>query len=110
MTRQPQPQNQTPKSPASYWIGIGTTRTVRNREKYEQRSRENFREFFKRHDPFGNFGERDDPLDEEYEEYDEDYPFGVFGLKKSSSEEDVRKAYRKAARETHPKDFDDRLE
>ena len=80
-------------------------RIQRDREKYEQRSRENFREFFKRFDPFGNFGERDDPLDEEYEEYeerDEDYPFGVFGLKRSASEEDMKKAYHKAVRETHP--------
>ena len=31
-----------------------------------------------------------------------DYPFSVFGLKKSSSEEDMKKAYHKAVRETHP--------
>ena len=80
-------------------------RIQRDREKYEQRSRENFREFFKRSDPFGNFGERENPLDEEYEEYeehDEDYPFGVFGLKRSASDEDMKKAYHKAVRDTHP--------
>ena len=79
-------------------------RIERDREKYKQQSEDKFREFFRNYDPFGDFGQRDFPLDgEEYEEHGgEDYPYGVFGLKRSASEEDMKSAYRQKIRETHP--------
>lgn len=45
---------------------------------------------------------RNHPVDFEFEEHDAHYPFSVFGLKKSASQEDMKKAYHKAARDTHP--------
>lgn len=75
------------------------------KQEQERINEENMRDnFFRNFDPFGNFGRREMP--EFFEEMDEqeqiDYPFSVFGLKKSSSEEDMKKAYHKAVRETHP--------
>ena len=80
-------------------------REERFREEQQRKNEENYHNFFKRHfDPFGDFGRRDMP--EFFEEMDvedqKDYPFSVFGLKKSSSQEDMKKAYHKAVRETHP--------
>jgi len=50
-----------------------------------------------------DYGQRENPLhDEVGPEYHIDYPFNVFGLKKSSSQEDMKKAYRKKILETHP--------
>lgn len=77
-------------------------RIERDREKYKQQSEDKFREFFRNYDPFQDFGQRDDPLDEEYEEHGPDYPYGVFGLKRSASEEDMKSAYRQKVMETHP--------
>ena len=78
-------------------------RIKKQRREFEEKMRENqereFRNFWKRFDPF--FDDRS-PLDVEFEEYDDDYPFNVFGLKKSASEEDMKTAYRKAVRATHP--------
>ena len=70
----------------------------RMRKQRENQERE-FRNFWKRFDPF--FDDRPPPP-QEYEEVDEDYPFVVFGLKRSASDEDMKKAYHKAVRETHP--------
>tara|TARA_R110000751_G_scaffold274154_1_gene375044 strand:- start:170 stop:598 length:429 start_codon:yes stop_codon:yes gene_type:complete len=47
-------------------------------------------------------GQRRHPVDFHFEEHDDGYPFSVFGLKKSASQEDMKKAYHKAARDTHP--------
>ena len=78
-------------------------RLEKQRREFEEKMRENqereFRNFWRRFDPF--FDDRP-PLDVEFEEYDDDYPFNVFGLKKSASQEDMKKAYRKAVRATHP--------
>ncbi len=81
-------------------------RLEKQRREFEEKMRENqereFRNFWRRFDPF--FDDRP-PLDVEFEEYedlDKDYPFNVFGLKKSASQEDMKTAYHKAARETHP--------
>jgi len=59
-----------------------------------------FKNFFNQN--FDDYGERDHPVDFEFEEHDAGYPFSVFGLKKSASQEDMKKAYHKAARDTHP--------
>ena len=39
---------------------------------------------------------------EEKESLDKDYPYNVFGLKRSASDDDVKKAYRKAVLKAHP--------
>lgn len=80
-------------------------RIKKQKREFEEKMRQNqereFRNFWRRFDPF--FDDRP-PLDFdcEYEEYDDEYPHSVFGLKKSASQEDMKKAYRKAVRETHP--------
>mgnify|MGYP003657008861 CR=1 FL=1 len=78
-------------------------RIKNQKREFEEKMRENqereFRNFWRRFDPF--FDDRP-PLDVEFEEYDDDYPFNVFGLKKSASQEDMKTAYRKAVRATHP--------
>jgi len=80
-------------------------RIKKQKREFEEKMRQNqereFRNFWRRFDPF--FDDRP-PLDfdSEYEEYDDEYPHSVFGLKKSASQEDMKKAYRKAVRETHP--------
>ena len=51
---------------------------------------------------FEDYGKRENPLDFEYKDLDDEYPHSVFGLKKSASQEDMKNAYRKAIRETHP--------
>lgn len=84
-------------------------RIERERREYEEKRRKNqereFRNFWRRYNPF--FDER--PSEgaphfeaQEYEDVDEDYPFCIFGLKRSASDEDMKKAYHKAVRETHP--------
>lgn len=73
-------------------------------EQYEREKRErmkNFKFFERMFEE--DYGPRDNPLhDEVGPEYHIDYPFNVFGLKKSSSQEDMKKAYRKKVLETHP--------
>ena len=39
---------------------------------------------------------------EEKESLDKDYPYNVFGLKRSASDDDMKKAYRKAVMKAHP--------
>lgn len=75
------------------------------KQEQERINEENMRDnFFRNFNPFGDFGPREMP--EFFEEMDEqeqiDYPFSVFGLKKSASQEDMKKAYHKSIRETHP--------
>lgn len=63
-------------------------------EQREQDERAN--NFFKRF--FGFFG-----FDEEEEKPKEiDYPYSVFGLKRSASDEDMKRAYRKSVLKSHP--------
>jgi len=93
--------------PESYveYQNLLNERIEKQKREFEEKMRENqereFRNFWRRFDPF--FDDRP-PLDVdyEYEDLDKDYPFNVFGLKRSASDEDMKKAYRKAARETHP--------
>jgi len=78
---------------------------IKKQEEERQRESEShnyskFKNFFDQY--FDNYGERENPLDCEYEEYDDEYPHSVFGLKKSASQEDMKTAYRKAVRATHP--------
>ena len=70
----------------------------KRREKEEQESRERsdrFKNFFQ-----GFFGFDQD--DSNKESLDRDYPYSVFGLKRSASDDDVKKAYRKAVLKAHP--------
>lgn len=79
-------------------------RIENQRREFEEKKRKEqereFRNFWRRFDPF--FDDRPPPQDFEYEDVDEDYPFCVFGLKRSASDEDMKKAYHKAVRATHP--------
>lgn len=75
-------------------------REKEERERQSQADYDKFKNFFNQN--FDDYGERDHPVDFEFEEHDAGYPFSVFGLKKSASQEDMKKAYHKAARDTHP--------
>ena len=70
-------------------------REKERQEKYNRESKENTRRFFKSF--FGWDLEEEDPMS-----FSEDYPYNVFGLKKSASNEDVKKAYRKEILKSHP--------
>ena len=79
----------------------------RKKEEFEEEMRQRDRERWRHFDPFGDFGRRSHPCD--FEDYGEDkepqdynYPYSVFGLKKSASQEDMKRAYRDAVRATHP--------
>tara|TARA_Y100001973_G_C5200518_1_gene337285 strand:+ start:2397 stop:2846 length:450 start_codon:yes stop_codon:yes gene_type:complete len=64
-------------------------------EEYNRKSKENTRNFFKSF--FGWDLAEEDPIS-----FSEDYPYNVFGLKKSASNEDMKKAYRKEILKSHP--------
>jgi hypothetical protein len=68
------------------------SREARNKEYNEKKARDFWSRFFG-----GFFG-----FDEEPEILEPDYPYNVFGLKKSASSEDMKKAYRKAVLKAHP--------
>ena len=78
-------------------------RIEREKREFEEKMREKqereFRDFWRRFDPF--FDDRPPPP-QEYEDVEDDYPYCIFGLKRSASDEDMKKAYHKAIRETHP--------
>ena len=79
----------------------------RERRKYEERrrrerdeeQRKKFDEFFRRFMDGGFFGYNEDEPEEKKER---DYPYSVFGLKRSASDDDVKKAYRKSVLKAHP--------
>ena len=73
-------------------------------EELKQRQEEHWEKFFRNFDPFGDFGEREMPcsFDEINSEDEEDYPFSVFNLKRTASEEDMKSAYRKGILDNHP--------
>ena len=79
-------------------------RIKKEKAEQEAKQKKDYYKFFKHF--FETFeedeGERRHPIDFEFEEHDDEYPFSVFGLKKSASQEDMKKAYHKAARDTHP--------
>ena len=64
-------------------------------EEYNRKSKEKAHNFFKSY--FGWDIPHEDPIS-----FSEDYPYNVFGLKKSASSEDVKKAYRKEILKNHP--------
>ncbi len=74
------------------------------KQEYEDQKRENMKNFRFFERMFEEqFGERSHPLDDDVgPEYNINYPFNVFGLKKSASQEDMKKAYRSKVLETHP--------
>ena len=71
-------------------------RKKQQEEKYNHKSQEQQRNFFK-----SFFGWDDADLSDEIK-LDQDYPYNVFGLKKSASSEDMKKAYRKEILKSHP--------
>ena len=73
----------------------------------EQDSYDFYDDNFTRRNPFEDFtgGEShwQDKADmTDFGETDDEYPYSVFGLKRSSSDEDMKKAYREAMLKTHP--------
>ena len=76
----------------------------RKKEEQEQQWKEERDRRWGNYDPFGDYGPRSHPFDfeEEQEAYDPNYPYSVFGMKRSASQEDMKKAYREAVRATHP--------
>ena len=60
----------------------------------EEEQREKFRRFFQ-----GFFGFDEEKVDRST---DDNYPYSVFGLTKSASNEDMKKAYRKSVLKAHP--------
>lgn len=71
------------------------SREASNKEFNEKKARDFWSRFFG-----GFFGF--DKQDTEPEILEPDYPYNVFGLKKSASSEDMKKAYRKAVLKAHP--------
>ncbi len=70
-------------------------REARNKEYNEKKARDFWSKFFG-----GFFGF--DTEETEPEKLEPDYPYSVFGLKKSASNEDMKKAYRKSVLKEHP--------
>lgn len=73
--------------------------TEKRRKQYEEerqrKNKEHTRRFFKSF--FGWDIPPEDPIS-----FSEDYPYNVFGLKKSASNEDMKREYRKAVLKAHP--------
>ena len=81
----------------------------KKREKQERENKEKDKranDFFKRFFGPGGYSKGfygwDSNDSEPKEQQDPNYPFNVFGLKKSASDDDVKKAYRKSILKTHP--------
>ena len=69
----------------------------------EQDSYDFYDDNFTRRNPFEDFTGPDGKTDmTDFGETDDEYPYSVFGLKRSSSDEDMKKAYREAMLKTHP--------
>lgn len=64
-------------------------------EKEDKERQDRFKNFFQ-----GFFGFDTNEISQE--SLDKDYPYNVFGLKRSASDEDMKKAYRKAVLKAHP--------
>ena len=72
----------------------------RAREEHEEQERqERFKNFFQ---GFYGYDKGFDKEDSNKEALDKDYPYNVFGLKKSASDDDMKKADRKAVLKAHP--------
>tara|TARA_R110000744_G_scaffold374510_1_gene487360 strand:+ start:34 stop:441 length:408 start_codon:yes stop_codon:yes gene_type:complete len=76
----------------------------KQQEKEDEINRERDRQWGN-FDPFGEYGPRSNPFNfdfDEEEQHDQNYPYCVFGLKHSASQDDMKQAYREAVRATHP--------
>ena len=72
----------------------------RAREEAEEKERsKRFKNFF---EGFFGYDTGFDNDDSNKESLDRDYPYNVFGLKRSASDDDMKKAYRKAVLKAHP--------
>ena len=72
----------------------------REREAAEEQERsEQFKNFFR---GFYGYDKGFNTDDSNKESLDRDYPYNVFGLKRSASDDDMKKAYRKAVLKAHP--------
>lgn len=70
-------------------------RKAEQHKQEQEESSQRFKNFFR-----GFFGFDTD--DSNKESLDKDYPYNVFGLKRSASDDDMKKAYRKAVLKAHP--------
>ena len=86
-----------PKYYQDYQDEINRQQKERER-KHKEKSDKEKENFFRRF--FGGFFGFDS--EEEPEKVEPDYPYSVFGLKKSASNEDMKKAYRKSVLKEHP--------
>lgn len=86
-----------PKYYQDYEDELRKQRKERERKEKEKSDKEK-ENFFKRF--FGGFYGFDS--DDEPETLEPDYPYNVFGLKKSASNDDMKKAYRKSVLKEHP--------
>lgn len=89
--------NKRPKYYQDYQDEINRQQKERER-KHKEKSDKEKENFFRRF--FGGFFGFDS--EEEPEKVEPDYPYSVFGLKKSASNEDMKKAYRKSVLKEHP--------
>ena len=82
---------------------LNRMKSIREEERKQQQE-EHWERFFRNFDPFGDFGEREMPCSfDEIDSGDEDdYPFSVFDLKRTASQEDMKSAYRKGILDNHP--------
>ena len=71
----------------------------RRRQANTRKERERWRKFAKKFAQ-GFFGFQDEDIPEE--QLEPDYPYSVFGLKRSASEEDMKREYRKSVLKAHP--------
>ena len=69
----------------------------REKKKYKERFEKEQEKSYHRFPFEGFFG-----FDEDVPLREDNYPYSVFGLKKSSSDEDMKRAYRKSILKTHP--------
>jgi len=70
-------------------------REAANQEYHDKKARDFWSRFFG-----GFYGAGQEEIPEEQKEVD--YPYSVFGLKKSASNEDMKAAYRKSVLKAHP--------
>lgn len=89
---------QRPKYYQDYEDELNKQRKERERREKEKSDKEK-ENFFKRF--FGGFYGFDSEQPEP-ETLEPDYPYNVFGLKKSASSDDMKKAYRKSLLKEHP--------
>tara|TARA_R110000824_G_scaffold387731_1_gene583114 strand:- start:173 stop:598 length:426 start_codon:yes stop_codon:yes gene_type:complete len=92
--------------PEFYQDGIDELNRMKSIREEQQRHKQEgyWDKFFRNFDPFGDFGERKMPCSfDDIDSGDEDdYPFSVFDLKRTASQEDMKSAYRKGILEHHP--------